>query len=102
MPELGEYDNFVHDKYGHCYYTVTPGSLSFIYNLYVEPKYRRQGHAKRLLSSVIKLIRESRPQGSIFIEVDPREDSIDADVLQAFYQSLGLSIFIANNQRTVN
>jgi len=89
---MGEYENFYHDKYGYCYYSIEPGKKPMIYNLYIEPEYRRKGHAREHLKFVIKEIRKTGYKGSIEIEVAPREDSIDLAKLVAFYESLGLKI----------
>jgi ribosomal protein S18 acetylase RimI-like enzyme len=89
----GIYQNFIHDKYGYCYYDFSPDKTPLIYNLWVEPKDRRQGHAKRLLQYVINEIRKTGYQGEIKIEANPREDNIDKSKLTMFYENLGLSIF---------
>ena len=87
---MGENENFIHNKYGYCYYSVEPDSAALIYNLYVEPDYRRKGHAKDLIRFVVREIRESGYNAEIQIEVRPREDSIDTESLATFYKGMGL------------
>lgn len=93
--ELGEHDNFIHDKFGYCYYSIEPETKPVIYNLYVEPEYRQQGHARRLLLFVLGEIHKSGYFGPVEIEADPREGSIQRDRLVAFYKSLGLDCLSA-------
>jgi len=84
--------NFIHDKYGYCYYVIEPGKTPIIFNLFVRPKYRRQGHAKRLLQCVIDEIRNTGYRGIIDIEVRPREESVSAEKLTLFYASMDLNV----------
>jgi len=46
-------DDFIHNKFGYCYYEIEPGKNPIIFNLYVHPEYRRKGHAKQILEYVI-------------------------------------------------
>jgi GNAT superfamily N-acetyltransferase len=94
MDEINE--DFIHTKYGYCYYEMEPGKKPIIFNLYIHPQYRRHGHAKKLLNHVIKEIRESGYAGEIEIEVSPRENSIKKDQLEKFYLNMGLSIIYEN------
>jgi len=89
-PEIN--DDFIHTKYGYCYYEIEPGKNPIVYNLYVHPEYRRQGHAKMLLYYVIEQIRQTGYQGVIDIEAAPREQSIDRESLAAFYGSMSLNV----------
>jgi GNAT superfamily N-acetyltransferase len=91
-PELRGTENFYHDKYGYCYYEVVPGKNPIIYNLYVEPQYRRQGHSKRLLRIVINKFKQSGYTGEIEIEASPREGSISREKLVSFYVGMGLKV----------
>jgi len=86
-----EDENFVQMKFGYCFYTLSP--CPFLYNLYVYPEYRRQGHSRELLKMAIFLIRENGYAGDIKIEVRPREGSIEDEILQRYYESLGLVIY---------
>lgn len=91
LSELIENENFIHTKYGYCFY-VLDNEKYFIYNLYIEPRYRRKGHAKKLLTYVIKEIKETGYDKEIYIEARPKESSIDINLLIKFYKSLGLTI----------
>lgn len=82
----------VKNKYGCCYYAFKQDYVH-IYDLYVLPGYRRQGHAKAILKEVIAIIREIGYIGSIQIVAIPTEDSIDKEALKSFYESLGLDVF---------
>lgn len=88
---MEENQNYIHNKYGYCYYFVTNDS-ALIYNLYVEPEYRQKGHAKKLIQLVIREIREAGYSKEIQIEAHPRENSINIDNLIAFYEKMGLKI----------
>src|SRR5512137_1370611 len=90
MSEITE--DFIHNKYGYCYFEIEPGKNPIIFNLYVHPQYRKQGHAKKLLQYVINEIRQSVPEGVIDIEAAPREESICRDKLVGFYVSMGLNV----------
>lgn len=89
---MDTFENFIHDKYGYCYYCVKPYKNPIIYNLYTEPKYRMQGHAKRHLEFVIREIRATGYTGIIEVQVRPRENSISPDKLTDLYNRLGLTI----------
>lgn len=97
---LEEHDNFFHDKHGYCYYSIEPGKKPVIFNLYVEPEYRRHGHARRILAYVIGEIRKAGYQGDIEIEVCPRENSILLGQLVAFYKMMGLEILMVGQDGT--
>lgn len=85
-----EDEDFIHTKFGYCYYELTP--VPFIYNLYVYEKYRRMGHSRKLLGMVIAEIRESGYDGVIHIEAQPVENNVALDVLVKLYESLGLEV----------
>lgn len=89
---MEECENFFHDKYGYCYYSIEPGKKPVIFNLYIEPEYRRKGHARKHLQFVINEIRKAGYQGGIEIEAIPRENSINLEKLVSFYKSLELEI----------
>ncbi len=69
-----EDENFIQTKFGYCFYTLD--SRPLIYNLYVNPQYRRRGHSRELLESVIIAIRKDGYKGEIRIQAKPRDDSI--------------------------
>ena len=87
-----ETEDFIHNKYGYCYYNIEPGKNPIIFNLYVHPQYRRKGHAKKLLRYVINEIRQTGYKDEIDIEVSPRENSISVEKLALFYKSMDLNI----------
>lgn len=89
---MEEYENFYHTKYGYCYYSVEPGKKPVIFNLYIEPEYRRKGQARKHLQFVIDEIRKMGYQGEIEIEAAPRENSIEYERLVSFYKMMGLEI----------
>jgi GNAT superfamily N-acetyltransferase len=89
MGDLRKNDNFIHNKYGHCYYSLDD---HLIYNLYVHQEYRRQGHSKVLLEYAINEIRKTGYTGEIKVEAIPREDSISKENLIAYYKSMNLTI----------
>ncbi len=85
-------ENFIHTKYGYCYYALDGNGPAVIYNLYVHPEYRRQGRARKLLQSVISKIRAAGYSGLITIEAKPRDGSIDVGTLARFYENVGLRV----------
>ena len=85
-------DDFIHNKFGYCYYEIEPGKNPIIFNLYVHPEYRRKGHAKQILEYVIGQIRATGYRGMIDIEAIPREQSIDRQSLSNFYTLIGLNV----------
>jgi ribosomal protein S18 acetylase RimI-like enzyme len=89
---MEEYENFIHTKYGYCYYALRDNEPAVIFNLYVEPEYRRQGHARNLLQAVITEIKSVKYEGEIKIEAKPRDNSIGLEKLEALYKSMGLVI----------
>jgi len=89
---MEENENFIHDKYGYCFYVIPPGKTPTVYNLYVEPQYRRRGHAGRLLRYVINEIRATGYTGRIEAEAVPRENSINLEHLVSFYNRIGLDV----------
>lgn len=84
-----EDENFVQTKYGFCFYTLDAQPL--IYNLYVHPQYRRHGYSHVLLELVINEIRK-RDQRKIYIQAEPRENSIGLADLAKYYKSMGLIV----------
>ncbi len=83
-------EHFIHTEYGWCYWTLSP--TPFIYNLYIDKRFRRQGFGRHILRLVIAEIRLSGNEGNITIESKPSENSIDSDSLIRFYESEGLHI----------
>jgi len=91
---MKRHENFYHDKYGYCYYSVEENKKPIIFNLYIEPEYRRKGHARKHLQFVIEKIREAGYLGKIQIEPMPKENYIDVKKLISFYESMGLEILV--------
>jgi GNAT superfamily N-acetyltransferase len=89
---MKENENFFHDKYGYCYYVIFKNKNPIIFNLYIEPKYRHKGQAKKHLEYVINEIRKNGYNGEIEIEAKPREKSIKLEKLIAFYKKLNLKV----------
>lgn len=90
--KLSVYENFIHDKYGYCYYFIEPKKKPIIFGLYTEPEYRHGGFARKHLEYVINEIRKTGYEGKIEIEVDPKENSISPEELALFYIRMGLKI----------
>lgn len=88
--QLQECEDFIQTKYGYCFYSIEDEPL--IYNLYIHPQYRRQGHSRVLLNFVILAIRKDGYAGKIRIQANPREDSIELNTLIKYYQSMGLYV----------
>lgn len=86
---------FVHTHYGWCYYDMQD---MLIYGLYVEPEFRRQGKAERLLKMVVAEMRAEGYEGQIKIAAVPYARGISKHRLAEFYRSLG--IIVINEQRT--
>lgn len=93
ISELDEINtDFIHTKHGYCYFEMEPGKFPIVFNLFIHPEYRKQGHAKKLLEYVINEIRQSGYMGEINIEAAPRQDSISFHNLAVFYMSMGLTV----------
>lgn len=84
-------EHFVNNVFGYCYYEIN-GESALIYGLYVYPQCRRKGASKVLLRHVISEIRWLGYSGAIDVEVLPREDSITAEELAAYYVRMGLRV----------
>lgn len=98
---MEENENFIHDKFGYCYYIIDPGERPIIFNLYTEPWYRNKGHARRHLEFVINEIRKTGYKDEIDIEVTRQEENlkVDSEKLALFYKSMGLEV---SNQSILN
>lgn len=82
-------ETYISTHYGYCYYDL---KNHLIYNLYVYPDYRNKGYAKRLLQYAINEIRQTGYTGEIYIQAEPREDSISKADLISFYKYMELTI----------
>jgi GNAT superfamily N-acetyltransferase len=87
------FENFIQNKYGCCFYALEEGSPPLIYNLYVHPQYRNLGHSRKLLRLVINEIRDTGYKGDIYIEAEPRENSISLEALKQYYRNMELTIY---------
>jgi len=90
LDELEDCEDFIQNKFGYCFYSLEARPL--IYNLYVHPQYRKCGHSRMLLKCIINEIRKTGYGGLIYIQVNPRENSIESDNLKKYYESMGFSI----------
>lgn len=97
VSEISSTENFIHDKYGYCYYNVEPDAQPIIFNLYTKIKYRHQGYARKHLEYVIGEIRKTGYEGKIGIEAKPKDNSIRVEDLARFYNSMGLDILPTSN-----
>ena len=89
---MEENENFIHNKYGYCYYSIEADNTAMIYNLYVEPEYRQKGCAENLIQLAIGEILKAGYNKEIQIEARPKEDNINIENLIAFYKRMGLKI----------
>jgi len=86
-------EHFIHTEKGHCYYNFNyKGNKPIIYGLYIEKKYRRQGNAKHLLELVLNEIKARGFNDKIFIQAEPKENSISKEAFINFYESIGLTV----------
>lgn len=93
--DLKDCENFYHDKYGYCYYSIEKHETPLIYNLFIEERYRKQGHARRILQFVINEILKTGYTGLINIEAKPKDCDISVDRLVVFYKEVGLNVLIS-------
>lgn len=81
---------FIRNNFGYCFYSSKP--IPLIYNLYVNPEYRRLGHGRHLVELAVAELRRLGVSEHIHVQVDPREDSISKEKLTEFYKSMILQI----------
>lgn len=84
-------ENFIHNKFGYCYFDTSKEPNPIIFNLYINPEYRGNGYAEKILKQVICEIKCDGYTGQIDIEAKPRED-IELKRLVSFYKRLNLNI----------
>lgn len=89
---MKEFENFIHYKFGYCYYSWDKKSPAIIYNLFIYPKFRNKGFAKKLLHIVINEIRLLGYNGIIEIEATPTKKDIKLKRLKKLYESFELKI----------
>lgn len=90
-------EDFIQNRFGYCFYYIKD-DYAAIYNLFIWPKYRLKGHARKILQQVIREIKESGYDGSIGIETIPGDTSIDKERLRLFYEGLGLLVLNKENK----
>ena len=86
----------VSNQYGYCKFSFEKdedGEFCHIYNLYVHRKFRRQGHARELLTMAILQISELGHSGDILIVCNPTDTSVIKSELSEFYESMGLKVY---------
>jgi ribosomal protein S18 acetylase RimI-like enzyme len=86
----------IDSEFGSCEYSFEFdifGEFVHIFNLYVFPKFRRNGHAKYLLRKAIESIKSTGYTGEILIVAKPEENSISLEKLTEFYEGMGLRVF---------
>ena len=92
-------DHFINTEFGYCYYDFDyDGNKPIIYGLYIYEEDRRQGNAKHLLELIIAEIRRKGFSKEIFVQAEPRENSIDKETLTKFYESMGLTVLKEKNE----
>lgn len=97
VPCMKENENFIHNKYGYCYYEIKQNNVALIYNLYVEQYCRRKGHAKHLIQLVINEINNIIGcNKEIQVKAEPQENSISIEKLIYFYEEMGLKVIREN------
>lgn len=82
----------IKNNFGHCNYSFEQDYVH-IYNLFVLPKFRKQGKAREILQTAIDAIRETGYTGTIQIVAKPKNNSISLRKLTAFYIQMGLEVF---------
>lgn len=85
-------ENFIHDKYGWCFYVIEPDKNPIIFNLFTKPEFRERGFAKKHIEYVINEIRDNGYKGDIEIYAKPKEKEINIQRLVTFYKGLGLKV----------
>ena len=79
---------FIHTHFGYCYFR----SDGLIYNLYVEPLFRRMGLAAWLLNNAICQLKMIDYTIKPTVEAIPREDSIPLQKLIELYERMGICV----------
>jgi len=79
-------------SFGHCCYEFKEDYVH-IYDLFIFPKSRRMGNARRILQIAINRIKKIGYKGKIKIVAQPRGDSISLKNIVTFYKSMGLEVF---------
>ena len=75
------YDEDGEVTYGDDYWLIS--------NVFVEPAFRGQGVARKLMVEVIAEMKAEHPELKIKLVAIPQDDETDIELLGAFYESLG-------------
>lgn len=84
--------SIIKNNFGYCSYGFEVDYVH-IYDLFVYPKFRRQGKGKEILNTAIDAIRETGYKGKIQIVANPKEKGVNLKKLTSFYKSIGLEVF---------
>ena len=75
------YDEDGEVTYGDDYWLIS--------NVFVEPAFRGQGVARKMMVEAIAEMKAERPELKIKLVAIPQDDETDIELLGAFYESLG-------------
>ena len=75
------YDEDGEVSYGDDYWLIS--------NVFVEPAFRGQGVARKMMVEAIAEMKAERPELKIKLVATPQDDETDIELLGAFYESLG-------------
>ena len=75
------YDEDGEATYGDDYWLIS--------NVFVEPAFRGQGVARKMMVEAIAEMKAERPELKIKLVAIPQDDETDVELLGAFYESLG-------------
>ena len=75
------YDEDGEVTYGEDYWLIS--------NVFVEPAFRGQGVARKMMVEAIAEMKAERPELKIKLVAIPQDDETDIELLGAFYESLG-------------
>ena len=75
------YDEDGEVTYGEDYWLIS--------NVFVEPAFRGQGVARKMMVEAIAEMKAERPELKIKLVAIPQDDKTDIELLGAFYESLG-------------
>ena len=75
------YDEDGEVSYGDDYWLIS--------NVFVEPSFRGQGVARKMMVEAIAEMKAERPKLKIKLVAIPQDDETDIELLGAFYESLG-------------
>jgi len=88
-------EHYIQTEYGYCYYRIWDSTIPgpFVYNLFVNPLFRRKGYAKKLLTMVMDEIKSLVGDREIYIESEPFDSDGPSKIkLTQFYKKMGLIV----------